>query len=483
MLSKFIKSTLTALGILAGLIVMTILFVYFATPSVYANRILPGTQLLGLSFGGKTVNQARDIIDRAAGSADFAPLTLTFNDQKWVLSPKDFGFRANDVGLADALYQNGRRGTVYQQFQERARALFGFTQSPIADISLYQYDKAKLATELGTIATAVNQTGRDPKLVIKGNRATTFVSPQDGRELDIAKTSDLIARQLLDPNRQIELPVTVIPPKKSLAATNALGINVLLGHGESNFTGSPKNRIQNLTVGAQRFDGMLVAPGATFSFVQNLGPVDASTGYLPELVIKGDQTTPEFGGGLCQVSTTAFRGLLAAGLPIVERRNHSYQVSYYSPSGTDATIYEPSPDLKFKNDTPGDILIDTYIVGKSLYFDYYGTDTGRKVEMTGPFISNVTALPEAIYVDTSTLAPGVTKQIETAHRGADAVLYRKVYQNGKVVINDTFKSHYIPWPPKYLRGVEAAPAVPVDLNNVVPPTNPPTSPSQTPPAV
>jgi vancomycin resistance protein YoaR len=78
---------------------------------------------------------------------------------------------------------------------------------------------------------------------------------------------------------------------------------------------------------------------------------------LPELVIKKEGTVPEFGGGLCQVSSTAFRAAMNGGLPITQRRNHAYAVQYYAPQGTDATIYPGVVDLKFINDTPGDILI------------------------------------------------------------------------------------------------------------------------------
>jgi len=112
--------------------------------------------------------------------------------------------------------------------------------------------------------------------------------------------------------------------------------------------------------------------------------VGPKEGYLPELVIKKGETIPEYGGGLCQVSSTAFRGAVQAGLEITERQNHAYPVRYYSPQGTDATIYPPHPDLRFKNNTPAYILIQTKIKGNKLYFEFYGSDDGRKVELIGP---------------------------------------------------------------------------------------------------
>jgi vancomycin resistance protein YoaR len=103
-------------------------------------------------------------------------------------------------------------------------------------------------------------------------------------------------------------------------------------------------------------------------------------------VIKNNKTEPEFGGGICQVSTTVFRVAINSGLEITARRNHAYPVSYYNPQGMDATVYVPRPDLRFINDTPGYILIQTKIEGTKLTFQFYGTDDGRKIEIIGPKI-------------------------------------------------------------------------------------------------
>ncbi|MFH1088605.1 MAG: VanW family protein, partial [Patescibacteria group bacterium] len=218
-----------------------------------------------------------------------------------------------------------------------------------------------------------------------------------------------------------------------------------------------------------KFNNVIIKPDENFSFNKLLGTVDASTGYLPELVIKGDETTPEFGGGLCQVSTTTFRAALDGGYPIIARRNHSYRVSYYEPAGTDATVYQPYPDFQFLNDTPYHLLIHTYIEGNNLHFDFYSTSTGIRVELEGPRVYDITEPPPPVYIETSTLPEGEQKKIDTAHRGADAILYRHIFdEHGKEIRKDIFKSHYVPWPEKYLVGVSQAPKVETNLGNVPP---------------
>jgi len=142
-----------------------------------------------------------------------------------------------------------------------------------------------------------------------------------------------------------------------------------------------------------------------------LGKINKEEGFLPELVIKGNRTIPEYGGGLCQIGTTMFRLALNTGLPITERRPHSYRVSYYEPAGTDATIYNPWPDLKIINDTNHHLLLQTEIKGNELIFKIYGTLDGRIVETTKPELSNITPPGPIQYVETTELLPGEKKKL------------------------------------------------------------------------
>lgn len=196
-----------------------------------------------------------------------------------------------------------------------------------------------------------------------------------------------------------------------------------------------------------------------------IGKVDETTGFLPELVIKGDRTIPEFGGGLCQIGTTTFRAALDAGLPITERQNHSYRVVYYEPAGMDATIYDPRPDLKFINDTGNYILFVAKISGDNLTFEFWGTKDGRQVEMTKPNIWNITKPPPMKEIKTADLPPGEKKCTEKEHNGADAQFSRTItYPNGETK-DEVWKSHYKPWQAVCLIGVK-----PEKLNPAVQPT-------------
>jgi len=235
------------------------------------------------------------------------------------------------------------------------------------------------------IAPQINQEHQDAVLKIENGRAVEFTPHKIGRNLNTVGAIAGIRRALFENRSDVELSVVTTKPKILLGSLNSLGIKELVTRGESDFSGSSGSRITNIRVGSQKFNGIILKPGEEFSFNTNLGPVSADAGFKPELVIKSSGTVPELGGGLCQVSTTAFRAALYGGLPITARRNHSYAVSYYAPQGTDATIYPGVVDFKFVNDTSGHLLIWTHMEGSKLYFEYYGTKDDRQVVIDGPY--------------------------------------------------------------------------------------------------
>jgi vancomycin resistance protein YoaR len=301
----------------------------------------------------------------------------------------------------------------------------------------------------------VNVKPTDARFEIKDNRVIEFASSADGRMVDIEQTiSRLRTGFLAGTSTRIE--VAVVPAKSSIKTENInqLGVKEIIGIGHSNFSGSPKNRIHNIKTGAAAINGTLIPPGEEFSTNKTLGDVTAETGYLPEMTIKGDKTVPEYGGGLCQVGTTLFRGALESGLPITARRPHSYRVSYYEPAGTDATIYGPWPDLRFKNDTNNYILIQSRIDGNDIYFDFWGTEDGRVAERTDPTIYNIVKPAPTKIIETTDLEPGKKKCTERSHNGADAYFdYKVTYADGTIK-EERFKSHYVPWQEVCLIGVE-----------------------------
>ncbi|KKU82126.1 MAG: VanW family protein, partial [Microgenomates group bacterium GW2011_GWA2_47_8] len=299
------------------------------------------------------------------------------------------------------------------------------------------------------------------RLRIDNGNVTTIAAGSPGKVTDRAAALDLIASELdaravgTAAKARISLPAKAITSDISAATVSKLGIKELIGKATTDFSGSPKNRQHNIATGISFLTGIVVKPGEEFSTNAAIGQVDGSTGYLPELVIKENKTTPEFGGGLCQVSTTLFRSVMNAGLPVTERQNHSYRVTYYERGvgpGLDATIYAPHPDFRFKNDTPGAVLVQGYVEGTKATFEIYGTKDSRSSQIIGPTTLATYPPPDPIKTETNTLARGVEKQTETAHPGAKTTATYVVTRDGKEINRQVFNSYYKPWPAQFLVG-------------------------------
>lgn len=317
-------------------------------------------------------------------------------------------------------------------------------------------DQGKYFAYLNNLAKEIDVEAKNAEIVMKDGKVNSFRPSILGLKLNLEKSfqkieGELIARE----NKKIELIVEEENPKILISDINDLGIKELIGAGESNFAGSPKNRRTNIKVGAEKLNGILIKPGETFSLNAALGNIGSEEGFLQELVIKGNRTVPEYGGGLCQIGTTAFRAALYSGLPITERRPHSYRVSYYEPAGMDATIYGPHPDLVFINDTPAHILFLTRIDSDNLFFEFWGTNDGRIIEISKPKITNIKSPGPTRYIETEDLKPGEKKRIEGAHAGADAEFTRTITYPYKDKFEEVWSSHYKPWQEVYLIGKKA----------------------------
>lgn len=306
-----------------------------------------------------------------------------------------FEYGTEKIPISDATIVSWKGATVLPEYNPLVirpvsikQALFNYlnnkTDEPQNYIS-YPYNLKQIYQDIRKMGEKYYLPAREPELILNNGIVANFIPPQDGMEVDVYQTLQNALIALKNQNDAIPVNLITTPTLVKLSETNSLGINELIGHGESNFKGSPKNRRHNIKVGVEKFKGLIIKPGEIFSFNNYLGPVEEDQGFLPELVIKKEGTVPELGGGLCQVSSTTFRAAMNAGLPIKERKNHAYAVQYYSPQGTDATIYPGSVDLKFLNNTSAHILIWPHFKDdNNLIFDFYGTKDSRKVVLLKP---------------------------------------------------------------------------------------------------
>lgn len=309
----------------------------------------------------------------------------------------------------------------------------------------------------------------------KDGRIVEFATSAMGRSLNreqafenLVSALNAQANDASNPPASVILALEDVEPLVKTSEADDLGITDVLGTGTSSFKGSPRNRIANIRNGVNLLNGLLIAPDETFSLLEALKPFELSNGYLPELVIKGDKIIPEIAGGLCQIGTTTFRAVMNSGLDVVARSNHSLVVSYYNdPSnnnpGTDATIYDPAPDFKFKNDTGRYVLFEASMdeTAQSLSFTLWGTSDGRLGSYVPPTVLRWIGVGEPIMTETTELPVG-EKKCQAAHVGADTTFTYTVVRPDGTVADRVFDSHYRPLPQICLVGVEQL-STPEDL--------------------
>ncbi|KKR50952.1 MAG: VanW family protein [Candidatus Curtissbacteria bacterium GW2011_GWA1_40_16] len=386
-------------------------------------------------------------------------ISLVFGYDKWTLAGDNL-FRL--LQFAPKGYTSGNFMSLNLGSDVDIKTInINSSSPPDLEVSLNQ---SELNTFITNIAQSVNKPTVNATLKFEGGKITQFLPAQDGQELDVIEAKELLLSKVsienmeANQNINIELPVSVTKAQIDNPEVNSLGIKELVGRGVSYFAGSIPNRIFNVGLGASLISGTLVGPGEIFSFDKLVGPVSAAQGFKQAYVISSGRTVLDDGGGICQVSTTVFRAALNAGFPILERTAHAYRVGYYEQHGfgpgLDATIWSPSVDLKFKNDTDHHILVQAIVdnVNLRLEVDIYGTSDGRKVEVSSPVVTSQTPPPPPLYQDDPTLPKGTVKQVDFAAWGAKSSFTQKVYKNGQLIIDKTFYSNFKPWQAVYLVG-------------------------------
>lgn len=454
----------SAFWFLTGAAIAVILLAGFSVSifqTINKNVVYPGVFVNNVNFGGKTQKEVADYFDQRNQKIDNVKFTFTSSSEIATASARDLDFGYNSKLLSVQAYSIGRSKDLFTNISLITQAYF----SSINLSASYTFSQEKLHDFLAPIEKNINIEPVEALFSFDNGKVNAFRPSSDGQMLDEESLSNTLSSKISDvfsgnqKNIEIKIPIKKISPKVTTDKANNLGIKELIGMGTSLYQHSIPNRAYNVGLAASRLNGILVAPGDSFSFDQALGDVSAFTGYKQAYVISGGKTVLGDGGGVCQVSTTFFRALLNAGLPITERHAHAYRVGYYeedSPPGIDATIYSPTVDLKFTNDTQHYILIQTANdpIEQRLTFFLYGTSDGRKAELSTPVITSRTPAPPTLYQDDPTKPKGYLEQTDFAAEGASVYFTRTVTRNGQTLISERYDSNYQPWQAVYIRGTQ-----------------------------
>lgn len=293
---------------------------------------------------------------------------------------------------------------------------------------------------IAAVATELDHPAKNASYRVNPNGTLAVIPAANGVKIDQEKLLNDVHSALFTPvSGQRELTAMFVTDLPIFTTEQAAKYAAGMVRISSFSTSYPANasRHANITVGAMQFDNLVVAPGATFSFWDSLGPVTVERGYAyAGAIINNRSDENVIGGGLCQVSTTLFNVVARAGFDILERYEHGYYIDRY-PLGFDAAVFLPGSDFRWRNDTGYPVLIRAYPGATSVAFELFSIPNGRTVVIGEPVETNLT-MPAKDQPADPAYPPGAFVQ------GRDVSRSWTVYENGRIVHAQTFRSHYVP---------------------------------------
>ena len=136
-----------------------------------------------------------------------------------------------------------------------------------------------------------------------------------------------------------------------------------------------------------------------FSFNDTVGHRTSANGFQTASVIIDGKVEQDWGGGVCQVSSTLYNAVLLAGLTPTERSNHSLPSSYV-PLGQDATVADGLLDFKFKNPLPHSVYILTSCYSGTLNIFVLGCQEdlqGKSYKLSSKVNNNTATVYRVVY--------------------------------------------------------------------------------------
>lgn len=332
------------LGILAAVLIYFYHFFY------HSEVFLPGVHIAGVPVAGLSPEKASAKVDGYLKKAMMEKVIFSYADYKYVYRLGDLAYPLSSREIVDKVWEKEKRRSLKSKILNLdGRRKINYPLEVAYNPAIWEKitEEWKKNIEVPCL---------DARLEIKPGKGLVIVPAREGREIDVAGTvSGLPLRIDEIKDEPYNVPIVV---KKALPAVRAEDFkNVgLLSSYTTFYDTALVDRSHNLATAARAVNGKVVLPGEVFSFNKVVGERTFENGYRDALVIVGGKFTPGVGGGVCQVSSTLYNAVLLAGLPIVERHNHTLAVAY-APLGFDATVAYGLQDFRFKNSTPNPLYI------------------------------------------------------------------------------------------------------------------------------
>lgn len=406
-----------------------------------------------VDVSGMTTDQAEAAVQAAADRQLKDNITLKVGSSTVKAAAKELGMIWSNNEVVEEAVGLGKSGNIIKRYKDNKdlqhkNKVFEITYSANKDAikSYLQQQKSELDCE----ATDGSLSRENGEFVV--------IPGVIGVELDVDKSVDKVYDYMNTAwngsGGNVELEANEVKPrgtKEELA-----GIKDVLGTATT-YYGSTYQRNTNVEVGASKLDGTVLYPGESFSVTAAVVPFSAENGYELAPSYESGKVVDTYGGGICQVSTTLYNALLKAELEILERHNHTMTVTYVDPS-KDAAIAEGLMDLQFSNNTESPIYIEGYGYGGELTFTVFGKEY-RSADRSVSYESETVSVsdPDGVKLYPKADADvGYVSQVQSAHTGMEAKLWKHVTENGETTTTQVNTSSYQATPTSYEVGINSS---------------------------
>jgi vancomycin resistance protein YoaR len=215
----------------------------------------------------------------------------------------------------------------------------------------------------------------------------------------------------------------------------------VMGGFSTSLAARTRGQRENAVRAAQTLDGVTIPPGGELSFNHAVGPWTADRGYVRAPVSYEGELIVDWGGGVCQTSTTLYNAALLAGLEVTERSRHSWAPRYVPP-GRDAAVAPASADLRLRNPYPWPVRLRTRTTEDTLTFAVLGRIAGPVAEVR---TQREQSYPPAQVVEQDPQAPAGSTHLKVRGRpGAQVAVYRSFLRGPRAGERELVSRDYYP---------------------------------------
>ena len=435
-------------GIVLLLIAVGVFFIVMTSSVKPGNQVFyEGIIIDSIDVSGMTMEEARAAITaQHARKEEALTVTLKFDAQSWEIPPDGLGVAYDTEAVLEEAYAIGHTGSWFA----RRKEILALGDQPYSARTTMTYDEAALTRTLADIKAKIDVPAADATVEFRPDKEEKFLFSKEaeGRLVDldslVSQACTMIESGI---GGTIVIKTTPLIPTITVADIEP-NVQRIVSVSTS-MKGSSSNRTHNIELCMAAFNGHVLQPGESFSFNEVVGPRTEETGYKEATVILRGEYVDDFGGGICQPSTTLYHAVVKADLEVVERNHHSIP-STYVPVGQDATVDYGLYDFVFRNNSEHPVYIRAVVSGNDCEIAMYGRPLpeGAKIEMVTETVSTTPAPEPQVKIDTDgTYITNNQTYVDSpkSRPGYKTKTYKVYYENDQEVkreelSSDTFRA-------------------------------------------